>query len=207
MNHSLRLSFAIKVTKQKVFRRLQHHKIQNTHNGAGIIFSWSVCGLQGEALCCSMPKISNQSANFTQQRDIKAWQASEGHWSQTWPHHHPGGICPGRTAFHSYHLPSAIINLLRTGAAWRFYGAFTSSRPVCKVRGRNGEWSSRGQGNTPALTLVKTPSAVGTRWEWRRFSVSNMTFAWKPSFCINLWLIQEVINKYPMPTSIPHTSL
>lgn len=156
MNHNLRLNFAIEVTKQKVFRRMQHNETQNTHNGAGII-SWAACGLQGEALRCSAPEISIQSANFTQQRDIKAWQASEGHWSQTWPHHHSAGICPGRAAFHSCHLPSAIINLLRTGAAWRFHEAFTSSRPVYKVRGRNGEWSSRDQGNTPALLWWRPP--------------------------------------------------
>lgn len=181
MNHNLRLSFAIKVTKQKVFRRLQHHKIQDTHSGAGIIFSWAACGLQGEPLCCSMPKISSQPANFTQQRDIKAWQASEGHWNQTRPHHHAGGICAGRMAFHSCHLPSAIImpsaiiNLLRTGAAWKFYGAFTSSRLVYEVRGRNGEWSSRGQGNTPVLTLRWRPPVLWAPAENEGFQQVTLT--------------------------------
>ena len=157
------------MTEQKVFRRLQHCEIHNTHGGAGIIFSWDACGLQGEALRCSLPKISSLSVYFTQLRHIKAWRASERHWSQTWPHHCPGWICPGRMAFCSCRFPSAIINLQRTGAAWKFYSASMSSRPAYKVRRRNREWSSRGQGNTSVLTLVKTPGAVGTRWEWRRY--------------------------------------
>lgn len=119
-------------------RRLQHHEIQNTHSGAGTIFSWSACGLQGEALCCIVPKISSQPANFTQQRDMRAWQAPEGHRSQPQPHHHPSGICPGRTAFHRCRSPSETIDLPRTGAAWKLYGAFMSSRPVFKERGRMG---------------------------------------------------------------------
>lgn len=174
MNHSLRLSFAIEREEQKVFRRLQRFEIQNTHSGAGIIFSWDACGLQGEALCCSLPKPRSLSAYFTQLRDIKAWWASE---SQTWPHHRPGGICPGRTARRSRHFPSAIINLQRTGAAWKFDRASLSWRPAYEVRGRTAERSSRGQGNNPVLPLVKTPGAVGTRWERRRYF---QHVAWTP---------------------------
>lgn len=169
MNHSLRLNFAIKITEQKVFRRLQHRETLNTHGGAGITFSWDACGLQGEAFCCSLPKISSLSVCFTQLRDIKAWQTSERHWSQTWPHHCPSGICPGRTASCLCYFPSAVINLQRAGVAWKLYSTFMSSRPVYKVRGRNGEQSNEGQGNIPVLILAKTPGAVGTHWEWRRY--------------------------------------
>lgn len=157
------------MTEQKVLRRLQHREIQNTHSDAGIILSWDACGLQGEALCYSLPKPISFSVCFTQLRDIEAWRASERHWSQTWPHHCPGGICPGRMAFHSCCSPSAITNLQRTGAAWKFYSAFMRSRPAYQVRRRNREWSGGAQGNTPIPALVKTPGAVSTCWEWRRY--------------------------------------
>lgn len=158
------------MTEQKAFRRLQLREIQNTHSHARIIFSWDACGLQGEALRCSLPKISSFSAYFTWLRDIKAWRASERHWSQAWPHHCSGGICPGRTAFPSCHNPSTISNLQRTGAAWKFYSTSMSLRWVYKVRrGRKGEWSSMGQGSISVLTLVKTPGTVGTHWKWRRY--------------------------------------
>lgn len=138
MNHSLRLSFAIKRAEQKVFRRLQCFEIQITHSGAGIIFSWDARGLQGEAFCCSLPKISSFSVQFTQLRDIKACGASERHWSKTWLHHRPGGICPGRTAFCSHHFPSAVSNLQRTVAAWKFDRAPMSSGASIRGKGQDG---------------------------------------------------------------------
>lgn len=165
------------MAEQKVFRRPQHRKIQNTHGGAGIIFSWDACGLQGEALCCSLPRISSLSVYFTQLRDIKAWRASKRHWSQTWPLPHPGRICPGRAAFLSRHFPSAIINLQRTGAAWKFYSASMSLRPVYKVRGRNKE---QGPGQHLRPRSSEGPRCCGHPLRAKKvFAASYMNFAWK----------------------------